>query len=149
MPRRIAISRQTEAAIRAAHGAGVPVKRTRTQAYTLKVGANKTLTLLAADGVATATGRFYYSTLLQLPLPAAYAYEQPLLQGKWVKGFDGNDILMRRRDSEGKWQPTRDGINYFKYLRDEFLVSVQAVRPMRSNNAMVQAVVGGAGVGTE
>ena len=140
MARRVGIAQATQTAIRAAIANGLPVKRTRTQAYTLTT-ANSTLTLLNADGTATANGRFYYKAM-DLPLPTAYAYEQELIDDKFVLGWEGNKILVRRRDTEGNWVPTSAGRQYFKYLRDEYQVSVPGARPARNGETFILESIG-------
>ena len=136
MVRRAAISKATQDSLKAAIASGTPVQRTRTQAYTIKPANRAALTLLNADGTATANGRFYYKTL-ELPLPTAYAYEQELIDDRYVKGWDGTKILVRRRDTEGNWIPTSDGKQYFKMLRDEYQVTVPTGRPVRSGDAFI------------
>ncbi len=85
--------------------------------------------LMAADGEATAAGRYFYGTLQGLPIPALYAYESPLIHDKYVQGFDGSMVLVRRKNAEGIWEPTAAGRNYFKYARDEIEVQVPVVTP--------------------
>ena len=60
-----------------------------------------------------------------------FAYEQPLEYGKWVKGFDGNKKLVRRMGADGRWHPTKFGLEHFKYNRDESAVGhpVNIARP--------------------
>jgi len=136
MARRVGIAQATQDALRAAATKGTPVGRTKAQGITIMVANNKKLTLLKADGTATANGRFYYKAL-DLPLPTAYAYEQPLINDKYVNGWDGKKILVRRRDTQGNWVPTENGKNYFKFLRDEFLVTVPSARPTRSADGFI------------
>ena len=90
------------------------------------------MTLLLPSGEATPAGKFYYETVLKQELPTLYAYESPLLTDKWVVGFNGKKILVRRRDASGQWAPTKAGLQYFKFARDEHSVSVGAYR-MGSN----------------
>jgi hypothetical protein len=78
---------------------------------------DRRIRLLAADGEATPAGRFYYGTLLGLPVPTLYAYETPLIHDKFVRGFDDSLILVRRKNAEGVWEPMPAGRNYFRYAR--------------------------------
>ena len=131
MARRAGLTAATKRALEAAHTSFQPVTRSKTQGYTIQIANNKTMTLLNSDGSATASGRYYYETILDLPLPTTFAYEQELIDGKWVEGFNGEKILIRRRDSEGNWQPTQTGLNYYRYLRDEYVITVPSARPQR------------------
>jgi hypothetical protein len=82
---------------------------------------------MAADGEPTPAGHFYYGTLLGLPVPTLYAYESPLIHDKYVEGFDGSRVLVRRKNAAGVWEPTTAGRNYFRYARDEYEVQVPVV----------------------
>ena len=95
---------------------------------------NGRIRLMAADGEATPAGRFYYGTLLGLPVPTLYAYESPLIHDKYVEGFDGSRVLVRRKNAEGIWEPTAAGRNYFRYARDEIEVQVPVVALRRNNS---------------
>ena len=79
--------------------------------------AGSRIRLMAADGEATAAGRYYYGTLLGLPIPTLYSYESPLIHDKYVMGHDNSMILVRRKNAEGLWEPTAAGRNYFRYAR--------------------------------
>ena len=81
--------------------------------------------LIEASGKVTAAGRIYYE-ILGIEPPRLYAYEQPLINDKWVMGFDGREILVRRRVN-GAWTITKEGENYFRFNRDEFLMEVPYV----------------------
>ena len=81
--------------------------------------------LIEASGKVTEAGRIYYE-ILGIDPPRLYAYEQPLINDKWVMGFSGRDILVRRRVN-GAWTITKEGENYFRFNRDEFLLEVPYV----------------------
>ena len=48
-------------------------------------------------------------------MPRLYAYEQPLLNDKWVMAFDGTRVKVRERNSDGSWRITKNGEDYFRY----------------------------------
>jgi hypothetical protein len=81
--------------------------------------------LIEASGKVTEAGRIYYE-ILGIDPPRLYAYEQPLIDDKWVMGFSGREILVRRRVN-GAWTITKEGENYFRFNRDEFLLEVPYV----------------------
>ena len=81
--------------------------------------------LIEASGKVTEAGRIYYE-ILGIDPPRLYAYEQPLINDKWVMGFSGREILVRRRVN-GAWTITKEGENYFRFNRDEFLLEVPYV----------------------
>jgi hypothetical protein len=89
---------------------------------------------MAADGEATPAGRNYYGTLLGLPIPTLYAYEAPLINDKYVQGFDGSMVLVRRRNAEGIWEPTAAGRNCFRYARDKIEVQMPVVTTRRNGS---------------
>ena len=51
-----------------------------------------------------------------------YPYEQGLVNGKWIVGFDGKKHLVQRMTSGGKWATTKKGLDYFRYNCDEYEV---------------------------
>ena len=69
---------------------------------------------------------------LALTPPAVLPYEQGLLNGKWVVGFDGKKKMVRRMGADGSWKVTPLGANYFKYNRDSYEVEfpVRLARPV-------------------
>jgi hypothetical protein len=93
---------------------------------------NRRIRLMAADGEATHAGRYYYGTLLGLPIPTLYSYESPLNHDKYVQGFDGSMVLVRRRNAEGVWEPAAAGRNYFRYACDEIKAQVPVVTTRRN-----------------
>ena len=122
------ISAATKASIKAAHEAGrASEKYAASESRYIAVNGNK-LTLLLPDGRLTLYGAYFYRELLQLEPPKLYSYEAELIQDQWVTGFSGKKILVRRRGADGQWQPTRQGLQFFKYARDEYSVSVGAYR---------------------
>ena len=68
----------------------------------------------------TEEGKEYYDVLGEA-YPTIYPYEQGLINGKWVKGFDGK-MHMVSRFLGGEWVVTPKGANYFKYNQDEWRV---------------------------
>ena len=56
-----------------------------------------------------------------------YPYEQGLINGKWLVGFDGKKHLVQRMTSDGKWATTKKGLDYFRYNKDTY----QVLFPMR------------------
>ena len=52
--------------------------------------------LIEASGKVTEWGRAYYQ-ILGIEPPRLYGYEQPLIDDKWVMGFSGRKVLVRRR----------------------------------------------------
>ena len=72
--------------------------------------------LIEASGKVTEAGRIYYE-ILGIDPPRLYAYEQPLINDKWVMGFSGREILVRRRVN-GAWTITKEGENYFRFNRE-------------------------------
>ncbi len=127
MPR--TISAATKALIQAAHDGGQASESYKaSQSRYIELPGNKKLTLLLPSGEATPAGAFYYKTVLKLDPPQLYAYENELIQDKWVQGFNGKKILVRRRDASGQWAATKAGLQYFKFARDEHSVAVGAFR---------------------
>ena len=92
----------------------------------LRVG-RRNIKLVGGDGVATSEGKHYYSQL-GIPPPAVYPYEQGLVNGKWIVGFDGKKHLVQRMTSDGKWATTKKGLEFFRYNKDTYQV-LFPVRP--------------------
>ena len=59
----------------------------RNMSVNLRLTSNRNVRLVGADGVVTKEGEEYYG-VLGMAHPAIFPYEQPLHNGKWVKGFD-------------------------------------------------------------
>ena len=87
----------------------------RSMAVTLSVPPGRNITLVKADGAPTREGTYYYGRLGIAP-PSIYPYEQPLINSKWVQGFDNKKHLVRRWASN-EWKVTAKGANYFRYNR--------------------------------
>ena len=85
----------------------------KTMSVELRVG-RRNIKLVAGGGVATCEGKHYYSQLGISP-PAVYPYEQGLVNGKWIVGFDGKKHLVQRTTSDGNWATTKKGLDYFRY----------------------------------
>ena len=67
----------------------------KSMAVTLSVPPGRNITLVKADGEPTREGTYYYGRLGIGP-PSVYPYEQPLVNSKWVRGFDNKKHLVRR-----------------------------------------------------
>ena len=67
-----------------------------------------------------------------------YAYGQELEGGKWVRGYNGNRVLVRRWVN-GQWQITREGENYFRYNKNDYVVSVPIRRAVRTGGGWLWA----------
>ncbi len=139
MPPKAAGDRQLSAAtkllIRTAHAAGVAsVAMKESEGRTITLAGNKKLTLMKSDGQLTANGKYYYTELLDLKPPTLYAYEASIKNEKWVQGFSGKRILIRKWRN-GEWVPTVAGLPYFKYLRDEHTIKVSTLKIIRGDTA--------------
>jgi len=121
------ISDATKAQIRAAHEAGRASEKYNTsESRYITVEGNSKLTLILPDGRTTLYGAFYYRELLKTEPIELYAMETPLINDKWVMGYSGKKILVRRRGADGQWNPTKAGLQYFKLSREEFVITVGA-----------------------
>ena len=102
----------------------------RTAKVMLRLPTNKFETLVSTDGTVSDAGRYYYEQL-GIAAPTIFAYEQPLLHGKWVKTFDGGKKQVQRMGDDG-WEPTAVGLQYFKYNRYSFRIEypVREARPI-------------------
>ena len=94
----------------------------------LRIG-RRNVKLVGGDGVPTREGTHYYSQL-GVPPPAVYPYEQGLVNGMWIVGFDRKKHLVQRITSDGKWATTKKGFDYFRYNRDEYVLKF----PVREAN---------------
>ena len=113
--------------IERAHAAGVRPYMAPKGNIVLRVHHRRTsVVLVSGAGVVTADGSKYYN-LEGVPPPTVYAYEQPLIHGKWVHNFGGGKTLVRRFDSKGKWSITEKGQAYFKYNRVKVEVRIPVV----------------------
>ena len=121
--RRLAISNMQNQ-IREAMDAGRTAQsRGKSEARFIELLNGKKLTLQNSGGQATEAGQAYYS-LLGVPVPKLYNYEEPLINDQWVKGLSGRKILVRRRLADGSWRVTRQGEAYFQANRDEVVIKV-------------------------
>ena len=89
--------------INAAVNAGITGQLQKSMNITLKLASGRSVRLVSADGVPTREGTYYYSKLGIDP-PAIFPYEQGLLSGKWVVGFDGHKKMVRRMGADGTWE---------------------------------------------
>ena len=117
--------------IDAAVNTGITGQLQKSMNVTLKLASGSSVRLVSSDGVPTREGTYYYSKL-GIEVPAIFPYEQGLLNGKWVVGFDGRKKLVRRMGADGSWKVAPMGANYFKYNRDEYKVDfpVRLARPV-------------------
>jgi len=89
--------------IDAAVDTGIIAQLQKSMNVTLKLASGRSVRLVSADGVPTREGTHYYSKLGIDP-PAIFPYEQSLLNGKWVVGFDGKKKMVRRMGADGAWE---------------------------------------------
>ena len=104
--------------IDAAIAAGKMAQLQKSMNVSLKLTSGGTIRLVNADGTVSPQGLHYYSKLGVEP-PSIFPYEHGLENGKWIKPFVGKKKMVRRMTADG-WQPTKIGIQYFKYNRDEY-----------------------------
>ena len=71
----------------AIEGGGVAELNHKNMSVALRIG-RRNIKLVGGDGVPTREGTHYYGQL-GVPPPAVYPYEQGLVNGKWIVGFDG------------------------------------------------------------
>ena len=110
--------------IRAILARGTQPQRLRTSvAQFVRAENGRKISLIGADSRPTAAGVFYYQQLGIEP-PKRYAYDQKLLNDKWVEAFDGSKVKVREKLADGSWRITRAGMSYFKYNRTQYLPSV-------------------------
>ena len=64
---------------------------------------------------ATMAGTVYYEQLLGVKFPAQYSYQQSLEQDKFIRGFKGERIQVRRRGPDGKYAILPAGLDFFKF----------------------------------
>ena len=76
----------------------------KTAKVMIRLPTNKFETLVSADGTVSDAGRYYYQQL-GIAEPTIFAYEQPLINNRWVLTFDGSRKLVQRMDDDG-WKPT-------------------------------------------
>jgi hypothetical protein len=51
------------------------------------------------------------------------------------QGFSNKMYLVRRRGPQGQWVPTKTGIPFFRYMRDEHVIEVSSLKISRENAA--------------
>ena len=59
-----------------------------TARVTLQLPTNRYETLVSPDGTVSDAGKYYYEQLGIAP-PSIFAYEQPLINNRWVRTFNG------------------------------------------------------------
>ena len=99
---------------------------------TLKLHTNSSVNLVSADGTVSDAGRHYYQQL-GIAAPTIFAYEQPLENGQWVRGFNGKKKLVQRMTADG-WKPTKIGLEYFKYNRHAFQIEYPVSKARQIRN---------------
>ena len=105
----------------------------------IEVGTKK-VRLVNGDGTTTREGKHYYEKL-GTPPPSVYPYEQQLVNGKWVIGYDGKKHLVRRMNADGQWQTTSKGADYFKHNKDTYqiLFPVRPAYPSINNKKTIDS----------
>ena len=84
--------------------AGARAQLQRGMALTLRLTTGRSVRLVSPDGVVTPEGDYYYQQL-NIPVPTIYTYEQPLINGKYVIGYDGKKHDVRTMKT-GAWEVT-------------------------------------------
>ena len=96
-----------------------PLIHQRVQAYknggTYVVDGGRKIRLTTAGRGATAAGTVYYEQLLSVKVPAEYSYQQSLEQDRFIRGFNGERIQVRRRGPDGKYTILPAGVDFFKF----------------------------------
>ena len=64
---------------------------------------------MGVDNKATKEGVVYYRQLA-VPPPRLYDYHQPLVDDRWIVGYDGTRIKVRERNDDGTWRITANGV---------------------------------------
>lgn len=70
--------------------------------------------------------------------PLMYSYEQPLINDKFVMGYNGNRVKVRPWQG-GAWQVTKEGDTYFKYNQNEYTVNLPVRRAVKTQDVWVWA----------
>ena len=85
--------------------------------YVVAEGGRKIRLSTAKAKGATAAGIVYYEQLLGVKFPAQYSYNQSLEQDRFIRGYNGKRIQVRRRGPDGKYTILPAGIDFFKFHR--------------------------------
>ena len=110
---------------------GVQARMQRASGHViLRTTSNPHVRLVSAAGDVTEEGKHYYG-LRGERVPSAYAYEQALIDGKWVVGYDQKKHMVRRMVS-GQWVVTPKGVDYFRHNQDEWRI----LYPFRKANKL-------------
>ena len=112
---------------------GIGARLARNKVTTLRLVSGRSVRLVPPDGVVTPEGKHYYALRGEWP-PSTYAYEQPLIDGKWVLDYNGKKTLVRKFVN-GAWQVTRNGADYFKHNQDTFRVEYPVRRAYKEDRA--------------
>ena len=80
--------------------------------------------LQRADGTLTDAGRHYHSAVGEDP-PLMYSYEQPLINDKFVMGYSGRKVQVRRW-KDGAWHVTNQGEHISSTTRMSMLCTSQS-----------------------
>ena len=81
----------------------------------------------------SAAGRVYWEQILGEKAPLLYAYNQPLLQDKFVKTRDGRKLQVRRRGADGNFTVLPAGAAYFRHHRSLWIPLIPRVIINRPN----------------
>jgi len=85
--------------------------------YVVAEGGRKIRLSTAKAKGATAAGIVYYEQLLGVKFPAQYSYNQSLEQDRFIRGYNGKRIQVRRRGPDGKYTILPAGVDFFKFHR--------------------------------
>ena len=92
-----------------------PVQRYKNGGNYVVGAGGKKIRLSAAGNSPTLAGKVYYEQILSVKPPTRYAYNQSLIQDKWIRGHRGELIQVRRRQADGSYKVLPAGMDYFRY----------------------------------
>ena len=123
-----------KAKVNEAMAAGInAVLNTSKMDVTIQLG-NQRRKLVDGDGTVTPLGKYFYEQAGVQP-PQAFPYEQGVINGKWVIGFDRKKHQVRRMTADGSWAVTPKGLQYYRYARSSYKVEIPTLEayPGRSD----------------
>ena len=100
----------------------LPQRRASSQAQFVRAPDGREITLQKADNQLTPEGKVYWAKM-GLPAPSLYAYDQPLIEGKYVRAYNSKPIEVREKVN-GVWKVTKKGEGYFRFNRTEYQVNI-------------------------
>ncbi len=122
-----------EANLQAVVDSGVlPQRGSTSYAHIVRAPDGRRIPPMGVDNKPTKEGVVYYR-LLGVPPPTLYNYHQPLINDRWVEGYDGRRIKVRERNEDGSWRILAKGVGYFRYNRVEYLAQVPYVLARRDS----------------